>query len=135
MPDYTSSENAGRLLIRHTLLTALLYLIIIPISPAAADEAAVKRFEVVITERSVQQDMKTLRVTQGDSIELVWKSDEAGSLHLHGYDIEFEVTPDENATVTFTAHATGRFPVTSHGFGGDHGHGHEAMLYLEVYPD
>jgi hypothetical protein len=24
--------------------------------------------------------------------------------------------------------------VTSHGFGGQHGHGHDTLVYIEVYP-
>ena len=99
-----------------------------------ANEEAVKRIELVISERKVQREDKTIRLTQGDSVELVWQSDEAAELHLHGYDISFEVSPGTPAVVTFEAHATGRFPVTSHGFGGHKGHGHEALLYIEVYP-
>ncbi len=120
---------------RRVLLTALVLLNFSANHFVVAEEAAVKRFVIVISERSVPPDMKTLRVTLGDALELVWKSDESGKLHLHGYDMEFEVTPEKETLVGFTAHATGRFPVTSHGFGGDHGHGHEAVLYIEVYPD
>ncbi|GIT53672.1 MAG: hypothetical protein Ct9H300mP16_08320 [Pseudomonadota bacterium] len=35
-------------------------------------------------------------------------------LHLHGYDIEAEVTPHSPAVMRFTAHASGRFPVEHH---------------------
>jgi hypothetical protein len=101
---------------------------------ADAEEGAVKRIELVISERKVQLEDKTIRVTQGESLELVWQSDETAELHLHGYDISFEVSPEAPAIVTFEARATGRFPVTSHGFGGNKGHGHEALLYIEVYP-
>jgi FtsP/CotA-like multicopper oxidase with cupredoxin domain len=83
----------------------------------------------------VQLDPNVIRVTMGDRVTLSWTSDEAGSLHLHGYDIEFEVGPGRTETMTFLASATGRFPITSHGFGGEEGHGHKALLYLEVYPD
>jgi hypothetical protein len=100
-----------------------------------AGEAELKRIELFIFERKVQLDNKTIRLTEGDSVELVWNSDEAGELHLHGYDISFKVSPDAPAIVAFEARATGRFPVTSHGFGGEVGHGHDALLYIEVYPD
>ena len=107
----------------------------VPVSVYAdTDEGTVKRIELVISERKVQREEKTIRVTQGELIELVWQSDETAELHLHGYDISFEVSPETPAIVTFEAHATGRFPITSHGFGGEQGHGHEALLYIEVYP-
>lgn len=117
------------------ILLPILLFFFVPVSVNAdADEGAVKRIELVISERKVQLEEKTIRVTQGESLELVWESDETAELHLHGYDISFEVSPEAPAIVTFEAHATGRFPVTSHGFGGEHGHGHEALLYIEVYP-
>ena len=126
--------NASRLLRWWMLITTLL-LCFVPVSITAdTDEEAVKRIELVISERKVQRAEKTIRVTQGESIELVWQSDETAELHLHGYDISFEVSPKAPAIVTFEAHATGRFPITSHGFGGQKGHGHEALLYIEVYP-
>jgi hypothetical protein len=99
------------------------------------ENPVVQRMELRITQRQLQDGNKTRRVTQGQAVEMVWTSDEAGKLHLHGYDIEFEVSPEAPTVVTFKAHATGRFPVTSHGFGDEHAHGHEALLYLEVYPD
>ncbi len=117
------------------ILLPILLFFFVPVSVNAdADDRAVKRIELVISERKVQLEEKTIRVTQGESLELVWESDETAELHLHGYDISFEVSPEAPTTVTFEAHATGRFPVTSHGFGGEHGHGHEALLYIEVYP-
>ena len=126
--------NTSRLL-RWWILIATLLLCLVPVSiNADTDEGAVKRIELVISERKVQREEKTIRVTQGELLELVWQSDEAAELHLHGYDISFEVSPEAPAIVTFKAHATGRFPITSHGFGGHKGHGHEALLYIEVYP-
>jgi len=101
---------------------------------AGETESSTKHFDLVISKRQVVLEDKTIRVTQGDSIEMSWVSDEAGELHVHGYDISFKVSPAKPAVINFQAHATGRFPVTSHGFGGDHGHGHEALLYLEVHP-
>ncbi len=126
--------NTSRLL-RWWIPLATLLFFFVPVSIYAdTDEWTVKRIELVISERKVQREEKTIRVTQGESIELVWQSDEAAELHLHGYDISFEVSPEAPAIVTFEAHATGRFPITSHGFGREQGHGHEALLYIEVYP-
>jgi hypothetical protein len=91
------------------------------------------RIEVRIENRKVVGD-NIIRVTQGQLVEMIWTTDEAAELHIHGYDIRFEISPDTPAEVSFTAHATGRFAVTSHGFGGQHGHGHDTLVYIEVYP-
>lgn len=93
---------------------------------------AVHRIVITLHNRKVVRDNNVIRITQGEEVELFWTSDETANLHLHGYDIEFKVTPDAPTPITFTAHATGRFPITSHGFGNQHGH--NTLLYLEVYP-
>ena len=90
---------------------------------------------ITIHHRKVQ-GKKVLRVKQGDQVELKWQTDEKVDLHLHGYDIEKTATPGKPVIMKFTAKATGRFPVTSHGFGGakGHSHGSGALFYLEVHP-
>ena len=100
---------------------------------AAAEPANVARVEVEVRDRQVV-GADVVRVTRGERVEMTWTSDEPASLHLHGYDIEFQLQPGEPTALTFDAHATGRFPVTSHGFAGED-HGHETLLYVEVYPD
>ena len=101
---------------------------------AAVAQAALRQvIEVRIANRRVVAPAEVIRITEGDVIELIWTSDQATELHLHGYDIMIHVRPDEPATMVIEAHATGRFPITSHGSGeGDHGH--NALTYLEVYP-
>ena len=75
---------------------------------------------------------RTIRVQQGDQVQLNWKADEKAKLHLHGYNIEANAVPGKPAFMKFTAKATGRFPVTSHGFGD--GRGHSGLIYIEVLP-
>ncbi len=97
----------------------------------AAD--AVRRFEITIRDRKVVRDSDVIRITQGDEVELVWITNEVANLHLHGYDVELDIKPEAPTVMAFKAHATGRYPITSHGFG-EHQHGHETLLYIEVYP-
>ncbi len=100
---------------------------------ALAQEAVRKVIDVRIENRKVVAPPGTIRITEKDVVELRWTSDESSKLHLHGYDLETQVGPGEPAAMVFKAHATGRFPITSHGWG-DGGHGHDALTYLEVYP-
>jgi len=130
----TRSKTTGSI-VDNMRFTVLLLVFIPAFTNAAEERNDSRRFELLINERKLQVESTTIRVTQGQTVELVWNSDEAGELHLHGYDINFRVSPETPAMVTFKAHASGRFPVTSHSFDGDHGHGHEALMYLEVYPD
>ncbi|NKB58729.1 MAG: hypothetical protein GKS00_20565 [Alphaproteobacteria bacterium] len=102
--------------------------------------AAEKQANVTI-ERTIKKrklvEANVIRVTEGQMVELRWNTDETADLHLHGYDIEVKAKPGAPATMRFKAHATGRFPVTVHGFGNHHGGGHaeKTLLYLEVHPN
>jgi FtsP/CotA-like multicopper oxidase with cupredoxin domain len=103
------------------------------IQAAVAQDGARRVLEVRIENRKVVAPGEVIRITEGDVIELRWTSDEAVELHLHGYDIELYLRADEPAAMVIEAGATGRFPFTSHGWG-EGGHGHDALIYLEVYP-
>lgn len=71
-----------------------------------------------------------LRVTRGETVALRWSSDEALTVHLHGYDIETAVPTGAVATMRLLARAAGRFPIERHGRAD-----HKVLLYLEVRPD
>lgn len=121
------NQVSGRLARAVLLLGALALL---GISVVAAET---RHFDLEIRDRRVVLDGEVVRVNKGDQVIMRWIADERVELHLHGYDIEFELVPGEPVEQAFEAHATGRFPVTSHGFGDEHG-GHHTLLYLEVYP-
>ena len=54
------------------------------------------------------------QVNQDDKVTLVVRSDQPVNFHLHGYDLEQDITPEEPAEFVFTAEATGSFPITVH---------------------
>jgi hypothetical protein len=81
-----------------------------------------------------QRRPRTLQVSQGDVVRILWQSDAAVQLHLHGYDIQAEVAPGVPTTMQFDADIAGRFSIASHGGGRRGGHAHRGLLYLEVHP-
>ncbi|MDP7241629.1 MAG: hypothetical protein QF639_02580 [Rhodospirillales bacterium] len=99
-----------------------------------AADPTVRTFEVNVGQGQVFAEMRTLKVKQGDSVRIRFTSDEAVSLHLHGYDIEKEVAPGAVAEFSFEAYATGRFPINAHDSQPSGKHGERAILRLEVYP-
>ena len=103
------------------------------IKPTHAQESERRVVNVRIKGRRVIAPKGPIRVAQYDVVELRWVSNERTQLHLHGYDIKLEVRPGETAKMIVRAGIAGRFPITSHGWG-EHGHGHNALTYLEVYP-
>jgi len=97
-------------------------------SPAVAQVEAPKRFDLRIENDRLSVDLKVIRVRRGDAVEINWSANRRTVLHLHGYDIETVVEVGRPQTMSFTARATGRFPIETHG------RYHSVLIYLEVYP-
>ena len=116
---------------RRLFLFALLSCALIP-AMAAAQE--IRRFDLALKAGEVPKDQRTIKVTQGESVELQWTSDQPVRLHLHGYDIEVAVKPGEPAVTALRARMAGRFSVERlQDKPGGHHHGGR-VLYLEVHP-
>ena len=104
----------------------------IAVTDAKADEVT---FDLRIASGRVPANMRLIRVKQDDVVKLRWSSDRPIALHLHGYDIEQNVGPGAVAEMTFTARATGRFPVQEHKPQTSGGHSHGAsIVQIEVLP-
>ena len=101
------------------------------VAGSAGAGAAELSFDIRIEEGRVPYAMRLIRVHDGDSVTLRWTSDRPVTLHLHGYDIEKRVAADGVTELSFTAYATGRFPIEIHGQAA-----HEAapLAIIEVYP-
>ena len=89
-----------------------------------------KRIDLAIRDGKVDVESNTVRLKEGDLVELSWTSDERRVVHLHGYDIEMDITPGPSAVMRFDAVLSGRFPVEAHGSG----HGDGPLVYVEVRP-
>lgn len=109
------------------LLALLLLLLLLGTTANAAEQS----FTIAIDHGRVPLELRTLRVHQGDVVTLRWRSDRPLTLHLHGYDIEWHLAPGGDIQSTFTAFASGRFPIETH-----RAPSHDrTLLYLEVLPN
>ena len=77
-----------------------------------------------IQNRTLDIDPSVVKVEEGDSVTLLINTDEPGSIHLHGYDIEVNIDTGNIANIAFDANATGAFALTFHPGGGLHGGEH-----------
>ncbi len=84
-------------------------------------------FNLDIRERELVQESTVFRVKKEDTVVFLITSDEAGTLHLHGYNHENEVGSGGVTRVEFLADIEGRFALALHpGVGvGGHTHGDE----------
>ena len=112
MRSVNSSISAG-------LLSLAAVLLII----AAACGGEPQDVDVSVTIRNERMSPETIQVKHNDTVTLKIDSDIPGAVHLHGYDIEHEVTPGEVTDFAFTADATGRFRIAFHKAGSGHSHG------------
>ncbi len=99
--------------------------------------AAELTFDLKIDHGRVPDDMRLIRVKEGDVVKLRWTTDQAVVLHLHGYDIEKPIAPGAVTELTFTAYATGRFSLHVHAQGEraeSHAHQEAPLIDVEVYP-
>ncbi|MCW3477471.1 hypothetical protein OL599_23160 [Rhodovastum sp. RN2-1] len=95
--------------------------------------ASEQTFVLAIEHGSLPEAMRTIRVHEGDAVRLRWRADRPLTVHLHGYDIEWQVLPGQTAEARFTAYATGRFTIEIHN-PGTPGHQDAPLAVLEVYP-
>lgn len=110
--------------------------LVLVVTAATAVAQEIRVFDVALQAGHLKGTQDTIRVDQGTRVELRIASDQAGELHLHGYDVAIELRAGETTVVNLEATVAGRFPITSHGFGstGSRHADHRALLYLEVYP-
>ena len=107
------------------------------LSSRPANAAEPIRISIAIKNRKVDAGQRLVRISQGDTLELAFSSDEAAELHLHGYDQLVAVEPSKRALLRVEAKIAGRFSLEAHSFGKSAGrrkHTRVVLLYVEVHP-
>jgi FtsP/CotA-like multicopper oxidase with cupredoxin domain len=91
------------------LALAALFLLLRPSSPASTGGSREQTFDLAVSWGTMSPD--EIVVDEGDRVDLRITSDTPLELHLHGYDLEEEVEPDEPSELSFDATITGRFEI------------------------
>ncbi len=66
-------------------------------------------FDLTVKERQIAVPGNTIRVEEGDRVDLRITSDETGELHLHGYDVTIELQAGKTTVTAVQAEVAGRF--------------------------
>ena len=61
-----------------------------------------------------QGKVAKIRVKQGETVAFTVHVDQPDTVHVHGYDIEQEVTPGKDTKISFKADITGIFDIELH---------------------
>jgi hypothetical protein len=117
--------NHARLNISSVLLLAVFLIAVIGCS--GSDDPRDVEFTIAVRDGVAVGGVKSLKVTEGDTVTLRYESDTVGGFHLHGYDIETDVEAGEVGVETFLADASGRFAIEIEETG-------ESLAFLEVLP-
>ena len=83
-------------------------------STTASDGATVINLPIV--NRATTLTRQDLRVTRGETVRLTFTADEHGEVHLHGYDLTAQVSPEHPGQLEFTAENAGAFGINFHVF-------------------
>ena len=92
------------------LILAGLFVLLRPNPPAA--EPQTREFDLRISEGVMEPS--DITVAEGDRVVLRISTDSPLEVHVHGYDIERELEPNEPARLSFEADLTGRFEIEDH---------------------
>jgi hypothetical protein len=105
----------AKTVLKHALPLLALILAAMALSACGGGEEPQDReFHLRIADGKLNLVPAVIEVNQGDTVTLNIGADEHGTFHLHGYDIEVDVGPDEITAMKLTSDATGSFRITFH---------------------
>jgi plastocyanin len=81
---------------------------------SSASTPAGQRIEVQVSGGQVSGDTGRVPVAAGEHVTLVLTSDAADEVHVHGYDLEAELSPGQPTEIAFDATIPGVFEVELH---------------------
>jgi hypothetical protein len=83
-------------------------------SPAASKTGKVTDIVVSVKDGKVSPKAHRVKVAEGSSVRILVSCDVDDEVHVHGYEIEREVSAGQSVTIEFTADQTGVFEVETH---------------------
>jgi heme/copper-type cytochrome/quinol oxidase subunit 2 len=92
------------------LILGGLFFLLRPDSPAGAPRDR----SIDVSIEGGEMSPAEISVNEGDRVTLLVSSEEPMELHLHGYDVEQEIEPGQEAELRFEADLTGRFEIEDH---------------------
>jgi hypothetical protein len=81
---------------------------------STSPESGVVEITVSVKDGKVSPKTRREKITKGSQVRLIVTSDVDDEVHVHGYEIEKEVSAGQPATLKFTADQTGLFEVETH---------------------
>jgi hypothetical protein len=96
------------------------------VGSADADEAV--RISLRVAGGKLVEGPSVIRLKRNAAVVLTVVADAADELHIHGYNLQLKLSPDQPGTLSFVAKRTGRFMLELH-------RADTELGALEVYPE
>ena len=90
-----------------------LYFLLSP-SVELSETSRQREFELTISNRRLDLDPPIIRLNQNDEVTFRITADEEAEFHVHSYDAQVEVRPEDVALLTFDATLAGRYNLELH---------------------
>jgi hypothetical protein len=98
------------------------------VSPTPSESPEQDRTVIDVTYRNGELQGRTqFTATQGERVRIIVRADVSDEIHLHGYDLMADVTPEDPARIDFVANVAGVFEVELEDAG-------ELLFQLEIVP-
>jgi len=113
------------------LLLGALYLVFKnSLTEPAPSDPHPRTYRLTISDKHLDSGPHVLPAIQGDPITIIITADHAGTLHIHGYEKEIALAPNQESTLAFTAERAGLYEIDFH----EADHTHVELATLEVQP-
>jgi hypothetical protein len=99
---------------RHVLACLVAALLLLGGACSSTTASGPVTINVSIVQGKVTPSAATYDVTRGSTVTINVASDSADTVHVHGYEIEKNVTAGTPLVITFTADQTGSFEIETH---------------------
>jgi plastocyanin len=84
------------------------------LEPPADGPNAIESQTIVLRDYAVRGEPAEIEATKGQTVRFVVRSDAEDDIHVHGYDVERHVAPNDPARFSFEADIEGIFEIESH---------------------
>ena len=106
-------EKQVAAVVSRSIKTFATVLALVLVTSCGGGEPEQRTWQLDLQDRALTANSE-FEVKQGDTLIIHARSDEIGSLHLHGYDTEILLMPGVTTDASVTAYATGRFDLEFH---------------------
>ncbi|HQZ00569.1 MAG TPA: hypothetical protein PKV13_11715 [Propionicimonas sp.] len=83
-------------------------------TPTSSAPPSPMQVKITLADGKADPIAETVELVKGQHLVLTVTSDRADQIHVHGFDIEFDVSPGETVTKDIVVDKVGRFEVESH---------------------